>query len=102
MRVHESILDLIGHTPLVRLRTGLPKDGPKAYVKLEFYNPTGSVKDRMTFYIIKKALNEGVIKPGDTVIDNTSGNTGSALAMMASLMGLKAIVTTPVKTSKEK
>jgi cystathionine beta-synthase len=102
MRVHESILDLIGHTPLVRLRTGLPKDGPKAYVKLEFYNPTGSVKDRMTFYIIKKALNEGVIKAGDTVIDNTSGNTGSALAMIASLMGLKAIVTTPVKTSQEK
>ena len=102
MRVHESILDLIGRTPLVRLRTGLPDDGAKAYVKLEFYNPTGSVKDRMTYHIIRKALDSGVIKPGDTVIDNTSGNTGSALAMMAALMGLKAIVTTPVKTSQEK
>ncbi|MEA3296958.1 MAG: cysteine synthase family protein [candidate division Zixibacteria bacterium] len=102
MRVYESILDLIGNTPLLRLRTGIPPNGPKAYVKLEWYNPTGSVKDRMTLYIIRKALAEGRLKPGDTVIDNTSGNTGSALALVASILGLKAILTTPKKTSKEK
>ncbi|UCE23962.1 MAG: cysteine synthase family protein [Candidatus Zixiibacteriota bacterium] len=102
MRVHESILELIGHTPLLRLKTGIPPDGPAAYVKLEFCNPTGSLKDRITYYILKKAMDEGRLKPGDTVIDNTSGNTGSALAMVASVMGLKSIVTTPEKTSKEK
>jgi len=102
MRTYESILDLIGNTPLVRLRTGIPADGPKAYVKLESYNPTGSLKDRMTYYVIKKAMDQGQLQPGDTVIDNTSGNTGSALAMVASVFGLKAILTTPVKTSTEK
>lgn len=102
MAMYENVLDLVGHTPLVRLRTGIPENGPRAYVKLEFYNPTGSVKDRMTAYVLRKALTEGRIKPGDTVIDNTSGNTGSALAMAASVLGLQAIVTTPVKTSKEK
>ncbi|MCK4607709.1 MAG: cysteine synthase family protein [candidate division Zixibacteria bacterium] len=102
MRTYDNILDLIGHTPLLKLRTGIPPDGPRAYVKLEFFNPTGSVKDRMTLHIIKKAMAEGRLKAGDTVIDNTSGNTGSALAMVAKLMGLKAILTTPEKTSKEK
>ena len=95
MRTYESILDLIGNTPLLRLRTGIPPNGPKAYVKLEWYNPTGSIKDRMTLHIIRKAMAEGRLKTGDTVIDNTSGNTGSALAMVAKLFGLKAILTTP-------
>jgi len=102
MRVHESILEVVGKTPLVRLRTGIPPEGPRAYVKLEFYNPTGSVKDRMTLHIIRKAMKEGKLRPGDTVIDNTSGNTGSALAMVASVFGLKAILVTPEKTSQEK
>ncbi len=102
MKVHESILELIGRTPLVRLRTGIPQDGPRAYVKLEFLNPTGSLKDRITYYILKKAMDEGRLRQGDTVIDNTSGNTGSALAMVASVLGLKSIVTTPEKTSQEK
>ncbi len=102
MRAHDNILELIGHTPMVRLRTGVPSPGPQAFAKLEMFNPTGSLKDRMTHYIIRKALDEGRLRPGDTVIDNTSGNTGSALAMVASLYGLKAIVTTPVKTSQEK
>lgn len=102
MRAFESILDLVGNTPLVRLRTGIANNGPQAYVKLEFFNPTGSIKDRLTDYVIRKALKDGRLKPGGTVIDNTSGNTGSALAMTARVLGLKAIVTTPEKTSKEK
>ncbi len=59
MRLYENITQLIGHTPLVRLRTGIPPNGPRAYVKLEFFNPTGSLKDRMTLHIIKKAFREG-------------------------------------------
>ncbi|HPI33510.1 MAG TPA: cysteine synthase family protein [candidate division Zixibacteria bacterium] len=102
MRTVEHILDLVGHTPLVRLRTGMTDTGPRAYVKLEFFNPTGSVKDRMAYYIITKALRDGRLKPGDTVIDNTSGNTGSAVAMVCSVLGLRAVLTTPVKTSQEK
>lgn len=100
--MYESVLDLIGHTPMLRLRTGIPDDGPRAYVKLEFFSPTGSIKDRMVYYILNKAMKEGRLKPGDTVIDNTSGNTGSALGMVAAVMGLKAIITTPHKTSQEK
>ena len=102
MRTNEDICSLVGHTPLVRLKTGMPENGPRAYVKLEFFNPTGSLKDRMTLHIIRKALSEGKIKPGDTVIDNTSGNTGSALAMVAAIHSLKAILVTPEKTSHEK
>ncbi|MBU8933055.1 MAG: cysteine synthase family protein [candidate division Zixibacteria bacterium] len=102
MRLYEDITQLIGHTPLVRLRTGIPANGPRAYVKLEFHNPTGSLKDRMAYHTIKKAMDCGHLKPGDTVIDNTSGNTGSAMAMVAQHFGLKAIVTTPEKTSREK
>jgi cystathionine beta-synthase len=101
MKAYDSVLDLVGHTPLVRLRTGID-DRVKAYVKLEFQNPTGSIKDRMALHIIRKALTEGKLKPGDTVIDNTSGNTGSALAMVATVHGLKAILVTPEKTSQEK
>ncbi len=102
MRVCDNILDLVNHTPLVRLRTGIPETGPKAYVKLEFFSPTGSLKDRMALHIIRKAMTRGRLKPGDTVIDNTSGNTGSAVAMVASVLGLKAILVTPEKTSQEK
>jgi cystathionine beta-synthase len=101
MRVYDGILDLIGRTPLVRLRTGIP-DGVLAAVKLEFQNPTGSVKDRMAYHIVRKAINAGTLKAGDTIIDNTSGNTGSSLAMVASVFGLKAILVAPDKTSQEK
>ncbi len=102
MRVRENILELVGNTPLVRLRTGIPANGPQAFVKLEYMNPTGSVKDRMALHIVRKALKEGRIRRGDTVIDNTSGNTGSALGMVASVYGLKAILVAPDKTSQEK
>ena len=102
MRVCEDILELVGQTPMVRLRTGIPDPGPRAYVKLEFVNPTGSIKDRMALHVLRKAMVEGKIKPGDTVIDNTSGNTGSSVGMTAVRLGLKAIITTPEKTSKEK
>lgn len=102
MRTYDSILDLIGNTPLVRLKTGAPAGGPTLLAKLEFFNPTGAIKDRMALHIIRKALDNGRLKPGGTVVDNTSGNTGASMAMVCQVLGLKAVVTTPVKTSKEK
>jgi cystathionine beta-synthase len=101
LKIRDGILDLIGRTPLVRLRTGIP-DGVIAAVKLEFQNPTGSVKDRMAYYIVRQAINAGQLKVGDTIVDNTSGNTGASLAMVASVFGLKAILVAPDKTSQEK
>lgn len=102
MNMKDNILELVGNTPMVRLRTGVPDPCPQVYVKLEFFNPTGSVKDRMAYYIVTEAMKAGRLKPGDTVIDNSSGNTGSALAMVASVLGLRCIITTPEKTSQEK
>jgi len=102
MRAFENLLDLVGHTPMVRLRTGIPEPGPEAYVKLELMNPSGSVKDRMVLHMVQKALGEGRLKPGDTIVDNTSGNTGVAMGMVAAQTGLRAVVVTPDKTSKEK
>ncbi len=102
MKIYDNVLDMIGNTPMVRLRTGIPDNGLLACVKLEYFNPTGSLKDRMSYHIIRRAMAEGKIKEGDTIIDNSSGNTGSAMAMVALQFGLKAVVTTPVKTSKEK
>ncbi len=102
MQLHENLQELVGHTPLVRLRTGIPENGPKAYVKLEFLNPTGSVKDRMVLHVVRKAMQEGRLRPGDTIVDNTSGNTGVSMGMVAALMGLKAVIVTPEKTSQEK
>jgi len=102
MNYKNNILDLIGKTPLVKIDNGCGERGPLVLLKLEFLNPGGSVKDRMAAYILVKAMEEGRLKPGDTIIDNTSGNTGVAMAMVASVLGLKAILTTPEKTSKEK
>lgn len=102
MNVSSSVLDLVGGTPLVRLKTGFSDTGPQTLVKLEFYNPTGSVKDRMVSHIISEAVTEGRLKAGDTVIDNTSGNTGCSIGMVASLYGLHSIVVAPEKTSREK
>ncbi|MCX6834272.1 MAG: cysteine synthase family protein [candidate division Zixibacteria bacterium] len=102
MRVNNNLLELIGRTPMVRLRTGVPDPGPRVYVKLEFLNPSGSLKDRLVAHVVQKALREGRLKRGDTIIDNSSGNTGVSMGMVASVAGLKAIVVTPEKTSQEK
>jgi len=102
MNFANDVLDLIGRTPMVRISNGSGPGGPLILLKLESLNPGGSVKDRMAFHILKKAMDEGILKKGDTVIDNTSGNTGVAMAMVASILGLKAKITTPEKTSKEK
>jgi cystathionine beta-synthase len=102
MNYKENILELIGRTPMVKIANGRRSEGPLMLLKLEFMSPGGSVKDRMAYYILREAMEKGILKPGDTVIDNTSGNAGVGLAMVAIVLGLRAILTTPEKTSKEK
>jgi cystathionine beta-synthase len=102
MKYMENILQAIGETPLVKLGRLADPGGPKIYVKPEFMNPGGSVKDRMALYIIEKAEREGLLKPGGTIVENTSGNTGVGVAMVAAIKGYKAIFTMPDKMSNEK
>jgi cystathionine beta-synthase len=100
----ENITQVIGDTPLVRLQRMTKERGVEAtvLVKLEFLNPTGSVKDRMAVYILQQAIKRGELKPGGTIIEATSGNTGAAVAMFAAVNGFKAILTIPDKMSNEK
>lgn len=82
--IYDTILDTIGHTPVVRINRLAP-EGVEMYVKLEAFNPMGSVKDRLALGIILDAENRGVLKPGQTVVEATSGNTGIALAMVCAV-----------------
>ena len=88
--IHESILDTIGHTPVVRLQRIGP-EGVSLYAKVESFNPGGSVKDRLAIAIILDAEQKGLLKPGDTVVEATSGNTGVALAMVCAARGYKFV-----------
>lgn len=99
---YESILDAIGRTPIVKL--GNISKGLKAtiYAKLEFMNPGGSIKDRIAKYMIEKAEREGRIKPGDTIIENSSGNTAMGLAIVCRQKGYKLKIVIRDTTSKEK
>ncbi len=97
-----NILNSIGNTPLVKLQKINPYSHIEIYVKLEFLNPGGSIKDRIVKHIIEKAEANGLLKPGGTIVENTSGNTGAAVAMIAAIKGYKAILTMPDKVSKEK
>jgi len=100
--VDRTILDLVGNTPLVRLAKTVRDLPHRVYAKLEYLNPTGSVKDRLALFVIEEAERSGVIKPGDLVIDNSSGNTAVAVAMVARQKGYRAMFTVPDKTSQEK
>jgi cystathionine beta-synthase len=101
-RVFDSVLGAIGNTPLVRLGR-IARDLPvPLYAKLEFMNPGGSVKDRVGAFIIEQAEKRGEIKPGGTIVEATSGNTGVGLAIAAALKGYKTIFVMPDKMSNEK
>jgi len=102
MQYLENILQAIGNTPLIKLNNVVPKDGPLVLVKPEFLNPGGSIKDRMALFIIEKAERDGLLKPGGTIVENTSGNTGMGVALAAAVKGYKAIFTMPDKMSAEK
>lgn len=102
MNVYQNITELIGNTPLVRLNRMVPAGAAEVYVKLEKLNPSGSVKDRAAFNLIRTAEQSGLIRPGDTIIEPTSGNTGIGLAMNAAAKGYRAILVMPDNMSKER
>lgn len=102
VRVVDNIADLIGDTPLVRLNKIPDPSGAQVYVKLESFNPSASVKDRAAYNMIIEAEKQGLLKPGATIIEPTSGNTGIGLAMNAAARGYKAILTMPDSMTKER
>lgn len=94
-----EIMDLIGSTPLIKIKASYPAS---IYAKAEMFNPFSSIKDRAAFYMIKAAVKDGSLKPGGTIIEPTSGNTGIALAAYGRLMGFKVILTMPESMSEER
>lgn len=102
MKVVNNISDLIGDTPLVRLNRLAPENGAAIYLKLEFYNPSKSVKDRAAYNMILAAEQQGLLKKGATIIEPTSGNTGIGLAMNAAARGYQAIFVMPDTMTEER
>jgi cystathionine beta-synthase len=102
MSTHENVLSAVGHTPLVRLQKLSGPDVATVLVKLEYLNPGGSIKDRMAVHILEKAEKAGLLRRGGTIVENTSGNTGVAVAMFAAVRGYRCLFTMPDKMSKEK
>ncbi|USK27681.1 cysteine synthase A [Bacillus sp. CMF21] len=102
MRVVENIADLIGDTPLVKLNRLNPENGANVYLKLEFFNPSGSVKDRAALNMILEAEKQGLLNKNSTIIEPTSGNTGIGLAMNAAARGYKAILVMPDTMTQER
>ncbi|NOU87538.1 cysteine synthase A [Paenibacillus sp. LMG 31460] len=101
-RLVQSITELIGDTPLVRLNRVVPEGSAEIYVKLEYQNPGASVKDRIAISMIEVAEQEGILKPGDTIVEPTSGNTGIGIALVAAAKGYKAILVMPETMSLER
>lgn len=101
-KIYTSIDQLIGNTPLLKLNRIVPEDAADVYVKLEFFNPAGSIKDRIALSMIEKAEAEGKLKPGDTIIEPTSGNTGIGLASVAAAKGYHLIIVMPETMSVER
>jgi cysteine synthase len=88
----ESILEAIGNTPLVRLRRCAPENGAELWIKLEYRNPSGSMKDRMAQAMVEGAERDGLISPGDTIVEYTGGSTGPALALVCRAKGYRALI----------
>src|SRR5690242_2614111 len=87
-----SVLAAIGNTPLVRLRRIVPANGAELWIKLEYVNPTGSMKDRMALAMIEGAERDGLLHPGDTVVEYTGGSTGPAIAMVCRAKGYRSLI----------
>lgn len=101
-KIYPSILSLIGETPIVKLNSVVPETSAEIYVKLEFFNPGGSVKDRIARSMIEAAEKEGRLKAGDTIVEPTSGNTGVGLAMVGAAKGYPVIIVMPDTMSVER
>ncbi|HEY7533127.1 MAG TPA: pyridoxal-phosphate dependent enzyme, partial [Nitrospiraceae bacterium] len=102
MVLHKEITELIGKTPLVRLNRISQPDAATIYGKVEFFNPGGSVKDRICLNMINEAERQGKLKPGGTIVEPTSGNTGIGLALVAAVRGYKLILVMPESMSMER
>ena len=102
MKLAKDVSHLIGETPIVKLNRYVEEGSADIYVKLEYFNPGSSVKDRISLAMIERAEEEGKIKPGDTIIEPTSGNTGIGLAMVAAAKGYRLIVVMPDTMSLER
>lgn len=101
-KIYQSILDTIGETPIVKLNQLVPENSAEVYLKLEFFNPGGSVKDRIALNMLVAAEKAGDLKPGDTIIEPTSGNTGVGLAMVGAAKGYPVIIVMPDTMSIER
>jgi cysteine synthase A len=102
MRVANNILELIGQTPMVKINKIVPSDGAEIYAKLEGFNPLGSVKDRIALNMVEQAEKQNRIKPGDTLIEPTSGNTGIGLSYVCAVKGYQLVLTMPETMSMER
>ncbi len=102
MKVVQNIMELIGETPIVKLNRVVPKRSADVYIKLESLNPSKSVKDRAAYSMIERAEEAGILKPGATIIEPTSGNTGIGLAMNAAARGYKALLIMPDNSTQER
>lgn len=102
MKVYSNITEIVGNTPLVRINKITDGASAQVFAKLEFYNPTSTVKDRIGIAMVDAAEASGALKPGGTIIEATSGNTGIALAMVGAARGYKTILTMPDSMSKER
>lgn len=101
-QIFNSVTELIGKTPIVKLRNVVPDGAADVYVKLEFFNPGGSVKDRIALNMIEQAEKNGQLKAGDTIVEPTSGNTGIGLAMVGAAKGYKVVIVMPDTMSIER
>ena len=101
-KIVNSIVDLVGNTPLVKLNRVVPEDAADVYVKLEFLNPAGSIKDRIALAMIEGAEKAGKLQAGGTIVEPTSGNTGVGLAMVAAAKGYHLVITMPETMSVER
>jgi cystathionine beta-synthase len=102
MAYHENVLAAIGRTPLVRLQKLPGASDATVLAKLEFLNPAGSIKDRMALHVIEKAERAGVLRPGGTIVEATTGDTGAAVAMIAAVKGYRCVLAVPDRISREK
>ena len=102
IKAHNNVLELIGNTPLIKLSKITQKMKGNYYAKVEAFNPGHSTKDRIALYIIDKAEKSGILKPGDTIIETTSGNTGFSLAMVSIIKGYECILAVSSKSSADK
>lgn len=102
MKIVDNIVQLIGETPIVKLNRTVDENSADVYVKLEYFNPGSSVKDRIALAMVEQAEEDGVLKPGDTIVEPTSGNTGIGLALVAAAKGYNLAVVMPDTMSQER